>query len=140
MPFHEKSAWILSFALLLGGAVYFSVVALMSAELGQLAPPLLPLVVVYILVMVVIAIIGHIVIGTLAPKDANASLDERERRIFDRAGHLAGYVFASGVVLALGAYLFSYDGNLLFHGVFGSLMLGQLTEYLVQIRLYRATV
>lgn len=140
MPFHEKSAWIMSVALLLGGVFYFAVVVSLSGELGGLVPPILPLVVLYTVLLVVVAVIGHIVVAICAPREANAALDERERRIFDRAGHLSGYVFGAGVLLSLALYLFTYDGNLLFYGVFGSLMLGQLAEYVIQIRLYRAVV
>jgi hypothetical protein len=42
--------------------------------------------------------------------------------------------------MSLGLYLFSYDGNLLFYCVFGSLMISQLVEYGLQIVLYRTTV
>jgi hypothetical protein len=76
-------------------------------------------------------------VGILSPKEANAPLDERERKIVHRAGNLSSYVFATGVVLSLGVYLFSASGDLLFYGVFASLMLGQLAEYLIQIALYR---
>lgn len=36
MPFQEKSAWIMSLALLLGGIFYFRVVVAMSSEIGEL--------------------------------------------------------------------------------------------------------
>ncbi len=140
VPFHEKSAWIMSLALLLGGVVYFGIVASLSAELGRLAPPNVPVVVVYTVVLVIVSIIGHTLIALLSPKDASSAYDERERRIVDRAGNLSGYVFGAGVLLSLALYLFSYDGNLLFYAVFASLMLGQLAEYVAQILLFRGTV
>lgn len=140
VAFHEKSAWIMSLALLLGGAVYFGIVASLSAELGRLAPPNVPVVVVYTVVLVILAIIGHALVALLSPRDANSAYDERERRIVDRAGDLSGYVFGSGVLLSLALYLFTYDGNLLFYAVFASLMLGQLAEYVAQILLFRSTV
>lgn len=140
MAFQEKSAWIMAAALLLGGIFYFGTVASMSAAAGQLAPPILPLVAVYTVILVIIAIIGHIMIAIFAPKDANAPTDERERRIFDRAAHWSGYIFGIGVILALGLYLIFYDGNLLFYGAFASLMLSQLAEYVLQIVFYRSTL
>ncbi|MCG8418029.1 MAG: hypothetical protein MJE77_08825 [Proteobacteria bacterium] len=140
MAFQEKSAWIMSLALLLGGLFYFGVVAWMSSQIGELAPPILPLVAVYTVILIIIAIVGHVVIAVFAPKDANTALDERERQIFDRAGHLSGYVVGVGVLLSLGLYLFSYSGNLLFYGVFASLMISQLAEYAIQIFLYRSGV
>jgi hypothetical protein len=140
MAFHEKSAWIMSLALLLGGIFYFGVVARISSELGHLVPPMLPLVAVYTAVLIAVAIAGHIVIALMAPKEASARLDERERLLAVRAGHHSGSIFGAGVVVSLGLYLFSYDGNLLFYCVFGSLMVSQIAEYGLQIVLYRTTV
>lgn len=140
MPFHEKSAWIMSVSLLLGGAFYCAVVGSLSAELGRLAPPNLPTVVIYTVILTILAVVGHIIAAIAAPKEANGPLDERERRITDRAGHLSSYILGLGVLLALTAYLFSYDGNLLFYGVFASLMLSQLGEYALQIFYYRSFV
>jgi hypothetical protein len=140
MPFQEKSAYIMSFALLLGSIFYFGIVTLMSKELDHWAPPVLPLIVVFTIILVSIAIIGHVLIAVLAPKDANAKMDERERKIFDRAGHISGYFFGTGVVLSLGLYLFFYDGNLLFYTVFGSLIISHFSEYITQIVLYRTVV
>jgi len=137
MAFHEKSAWIMSFALLLGGVFYFGVVARISSEIGQLAPPRLPLVAVYTAILVAVAIAGHIVIAVMTPRDASASLDERERQLAVRAGHISGLVFGAGVIMSLGLYLLSYNGNLFFYSVFGSLMISQLVEYGLQIVLYR---
>jgi hypothetical protein len=133
MPFHEKSAWIMTLALLLGGVFYFGVVAAMSSQLGRLAPPVLPLIAVYSAVLAAIAAIGHVVIAALAPRDTGDRLDERERQVIVRAGHGSGYVLAAGVVVSLGLYLVRYDGHLLFYGVFASLMLAQLAEYVMQI-------
>ena len=87
--------------------------------------------------LVVIAVIGHIVIGILTPREANAAPDERERLIIARAGHFSGYVLGAGVLSALAGYLLTYDGNLLFYGTFASLMLAQLAEYLLQIAGFR---
>ena len=128
MPYQEKSAWVMSMALLAGRVFYFSQVASMSSSLDTLAPPTLPIVVIYTLILAVIAVLGNIVVAALAPGDANTSADERERRIFDRAAHLSGYVLTTGVILSLGLYLLTTDGNTLFYAVFGSLMLGQLAE------------
>lgn len=140
MSFHEKSAWIMSFLLSLLGLVYFYAVAVSWSESGQPAQPMVPLVIVYTVCLVVLSAIGHVAIAILAPKDANTSLDERERQIFNRAGHYSSYVFASGIVMSLGLYLFSHDGNLLFYSVFASLMIGQVMEYAFQILLYRTSV
>lgn len=140
MSFREKSAWVMSLALLLAGAAYFVVVAQMSAALGQIAPPLVPLIVVYVVALTLIAAFGHAIVAALAPKEAHAASDERDRLIVFRAGSFSGVVLGLGIVCAMGTYLVTMSGNALFHGVLASLMIAQLAEYLRQIVLYRTTV
>lgn len=130
----------MSFALLVAGLVYFYVVSVIWSESGQLAQPVLPLVVVYTVCLVVLSVGGHVAIAIMAPKEANAPPDEREQQIFNRAGHYSSYVIAVGILMSLGLYLFSRDGNLLFYTVFASLMVGQVMEYAMQIVLYRTSV
>ena len=137
MAFHEKSAWIMALALLIGGLFYFGLVVLISNGMGELAPPLFPLIVIYTIILIALAIVGHVVIAIMTPKEANAPLDERERQIQHRAGHWSGYVIGVGVIISLGSYLFTRNGDLLFYGVFASLMLSALVEYASQIMLYR---
>lgn len=140
MSYREKTAWIMIVALIFGGFFYFGAVAENSLSKWQLAEPGLPLITRYTIALVVIAVIGHVVTAILSPKDANAPADERDKRITDKAGHLSGYVLGFGVVMSLGAYLFLHNGNLLFYGVFASLMLSQIIEYAVQLLLYRTGV
>lgn len=138
MSFQEKSAWIMSLALALGGIIYFSMVLTLSEGIQQLVPPLMPVVIVYTVILIVIAVIGHIVMAIAAPRDASEEIDERGRLINDRAGNYSSYVLAVGVLLGLGIYLISFNGHLLFYTVFASLMLSQLSEYLLQIWLNRS--
>ncbi|MEM7610873.1 MAG: hypothetical protein AAF270_04305 [Pseudomonadota bacterium] len=137
MAFQEKSAWIMVVALLLGGAFYLNLVSSFSAAIGTLAPPLLPTVIVYTIILIVVAVIGHILIGIMTPREANEPLDERERRIFSKASSFSGYVLGLGVIVSLGHYLILQDGDLLFYSVFASLMIAQIAEYLCRIALYR---
>jgi hypothetical protein len=120
--------------------VYFSTVVSIWFESGQLASPAIPLLVTYTLVICVLAVIGHIVAATLTPKDARTAVDERERQIFSRAGHYGSVVSGAGVVMSLGGYLLSQSGDLLFHTVLASLMLGQVADYVLQIRYYRTSI
>ena len=121
MPFREKSAWIMSAALVLGGIFYFRVVLSAWSESGQLISPGVRLILAYTCFLVVIAIVGHIVAVASAPNDADASVDERERQIFNRAGHYSSYVIAAGIVISLSLYVLSNSGDLLFYTVFASL-------------------
>lgn len=140
MPFYEKSAWIMSVALLLGGVFYVNVVLDASAVAGQLAPPVIKSIVVYTVILVLVSIVGHAAIGILSPKEADAALDERERHIVERAGHWSAYLFGFGVVASLGLYLVTRNGDMLFYAVFASLMVGQFAEYAIQILFYRTAV
>jgi hypothetical protein len=137
MPFREKSAWMMIAALGLAGAGYAAIVVNVSLGLERLAPPLIPLIVVFTIAVIVLAAGSHIFIAALAPKDANAPTDERDRAIAARAGAMSGNVFATGVALALGHYLMVHDGDVLFYAVFAAWTLAQVSEYAFQIALYR---
>lgn len=130
----------MSAALIVGGLFYFLPVVSGWTGSGQLASPLMPRIVTYTVCLVVIAVVGHIVIAALAPKDADAPADEREKLIFDRAGHYSSYVLAAGVLVSLGSYLLSGNGDLMFYVVFASLIASHLAEYVLQIIFYRTNV
>ena len=130
----------MSAALIVGGLIYFLPVLSGWNSSGQLPSPLMPQLVAYTVCLVTIAIVGHIVITALAPKEADAPVDEREKLIFDRAGHYSSYVLAAGVLVSLGTYLLSANGDLLFYVVFASLVASHLAEYLLQIVFYRTSV
>ena len=55
MSFREKSAWWMAIVLGLTAAGYVFVVAMMSQAMGRLAPPLIPLLVVFTFVLTVLA-------------------------------------------------------------------------------------
>lgn len=140
MAFQEKSAWVMSVALVLGGVFYFVAVSDLSTAIGQLAPPILPSIIKYTIILTVVSVVGHIVIAAMTPKDANAPLDEREQTILIRAGHYSSYLLGAGVLLSLGGYLVIHSGDALFYGVFASLMISQFAEYVIRIFYYRATI
>ncbi|WP_018149567.1 hypothetical protein [Henriciella marina] len=140
MSFHEKTAWVMGLIMVVGMIFYFNTVAAMSAGLEQLAPPVLPLVIIYVIIIVVLSIVGHILIAVSKPSEADDTMDERDKLIAGRAGNIAGVVLGVGLISALGIYLFTYDGNLLFHAAFGALMMSQLAEYAARIVYYRSSV
>ncbi|WMS88949.1 hypothetical protein [Pleionea litopenaei] len=137
MSFQEKSAWIMILALIISGFFYFSGVVHLSMSLGSLVPPLLPSLIKYTVTLVIISAVSHIVMAAMNPKEANQKLDERERGIFDRAGHWSGFILGFGVVMALGGYLFSYNGDIMFYTILATLMLAQIAEYVLRIVFYR---
>lgn len=140
MPFREKSAWIMTIALLAGTLLYLGAVLSGGPDGSDLASPQLPGMLAFTAVLVVIAAAGHIVIAALAPREANAPADERERQIFDRAGRYSAHVTTTGIVLSLGVYLLSGSGDLLFYTALASLVIGQLAAYLLQVLFYRTSI
>ena len=137
MSYSEKSAWIMSVALGLSSAYYFATIISMYLTTGEWTPPTLPLLLVYSIILIVIAVVGHIIITIFAKKDVNAKLDERERGIIIRTGHASRYILTTCIILSFGLYLFTYNGDLFFYSVLGSLIIGQLSEYALQIIYYR---
>jgi uncharacterized membrane protein len=139
MAFREKSAWVMIFALLFGGAFYgYSVTAASSYDL--LASPSLPLIGVYTVLLVIVAIVGHIVIALANVSEADVPTDEREHLIFLKAARLSGVLLACGVVLASTGYLLHRQADLLFYGAFASLIVSQVAGYGMQIYLYRRSI
>lgn len=139
MPFKEKSAWIMVITLLSAGSLYFATVMSMS-ETSQLPSPSIPLLVSFTIGLTCIAIIGHIVIALISPKEANDKVDERERSIFNRASYLSGNIFGICIFLSLILYLYTRNGDLLFYTAFGSMFAGQLMDYILQIYFYRSAI
>lgn len=137
MTFNEKSAWIMLAALLVSGLSYAGAVVNLSADLGQLAPPSVPLLIKFTVLLIVISIVGHALIAALRPGESSDRLDEREKRVHDKAGNWSGFVLGAGVITALMAYLMLGQGDLLFYGVLASLVVAQLAEYVLQLAMMR---
>lgn len=137
MSFREKSAWGMSLVLSAGALFYFDKVISLSEALGRTAPPIIGLVIAYVVFIVIASVIVMSVLAASAGKEANAPADERERVIADKAGNWSGYVLAAPALGALWHYSVNLDGNMLFHLIFLSLMLSQISEYAFQIFLCR---
>ena len=140
MSFREKSAWAMSLILTIAGIYYFRKVTGLSQALGETAPPVIGFVIAYVILVVIASIILMSALAMSAGTDADAPADEREKIIQDKAGHWSGYILAVGIFAGLLNYSVSFDGNLLFHIAFASLMLSQIGEYVLQIILYRRGV
>ncbi len=136
-PFREKTAWAMAAILIGGAAFYLNLVISASRALGQTAPPLIGFVIAYVVVIVIASVVLMSALAAISPSEANAPADEREKVIGDKAGNWAGYVMVVPALGALWHYAVNMDGNMLFHLVFLSLMLGQVAEYIFQIVLYR---
>ena len=137
MPFREKTAWAMMLILTVAGAYYTNLVLTASQALGAPAPPIVPFVVAYIVVIVLAAIVIMIPLAIATPEEANAPADERERGLQHKAGDYAGYVLGASIIAALFNFIVTQDGNLMFHIVFAGLMISQICEYGFQIWFYR---
>jgi hypothetical protein len=140
IPFREKTAWAMATILTGGAAFYLNMVISASRALGQTAPPIVGFVIAYVVVIVIASVILMTALAATSPREANAPADEREKIIGDKAGNWSGYVMVVPALGALWHYAVNGDGNMLFHLVFLSLMLGQIAEYAFQIILYRRGV
>ena len=140
IPFREKTAWAMAAILAGGAAFYLNMVISASRALGQTAPPIVGFVIAYVVVIVIASVILMTALAATSPREANAPADEREKIIGDKAGNWSGYVMVVPALGALWHYAVNGNGNMLFHLVFLSLMLGQIAEYAFQIILYRRGV
>ncbi|TAJ72456.1 MAG: hypothetical protein EPO51_10170 [Phenylobacterium sp.] len=97
MSFRELSAWISLVTVVVCFGVYFG-----SIATGSVSPrgfDTLHLLLLCVAALVVLQIASHAVAARLAPKDARAPRDERERLIAWRAQSLGYYVLMVGVLL-----------------------------------------
>jgi len=138
MSFREKSAWISLLAYLAIYGFYFANVALARGEAdgGHFMGLLSKSVVLFVLVTVVLTII--LAIG--APKDAQTPEDEREKLIKLKANSAAGYVLATGVVVAIGALYFDAKSFLVINLLFFVLVMFEVFKIAAQLVLTRRGV
>jgi len=133
MSFREKSAWISLLAYLTIYGFYFANVALAlargEADGGHFLGLLSKSVVLFVLVTVVLTIV--LAIG--APKDAQTPEDEREKLIKLKANSAAGYVLATGVVVAIGALYFDAKSFLVINLLFFVLVMFEVFKIAAQL-------
>ncbi|HEX5696859.1 MAG TPA: hypothetical protein VFZ15_10745 [Acidimicrobiia bacterium] len=136
MTFQEKSAIVMTGALLLVYGSYFWVVLrwMSVSPVDEIAYQ--PLMIVAIVPLVLLATLSHIVLAIINPKEARA-YDERDRAITIRAEQISGYVLAVGVfvglVLAMGEIPHFYIANSLLL----AWVLAEITDRVTKIVLYR---
>ena len=138
MSFREQSAWVMALLMIATGLYYGWSVAAASRAIGATAPAIV--VIGYVFWLVVGSIVIQVALALSSPKEATAPADERERSVEQRAGNWSGFVLAAGAVLALGHFLVSGDGNMLFHLVMTSLIVSQIADYSLQILLLRRSL
>jgi hypothetical protein len=140
MSFREKSAWISLLTI-----VVVSILFLLELPYPWTLTPtpsgfLFRVLLAAIATFVVIAIVAHVVVAALAPRDARAQGDERERLIALRATRLSGFVYA---VLSLGSIALIHLGANQFalgYAVLFSFVLAEAVNCIARIVYFRRGV
>ena len=94
MSYKEKSAWVMCLALMLGALFYGYAVLGMTAQTAH--SPLTGIVVIYVLIIVLISIVGHIIAALVSVDEAEAVADERDKLISVRANSASSHILGLG--------------------------------------------
>lgn len=135
MPFKEKIAWISVVTTILVWGGYFG---FMLATGGKLHGS------VYfagffgaVVAQTILMVIAAIVTAALAPADASAGTDERDRNIARRAYALAYPVLIVLVICVAGSVHLGFDRIDMAYGIMGSIVIAEIVHYAAQIAGYR---
>lgn len=132
--FEEKSVWIqlAATAGVLGS--YFLIAGRMYAVGVRHLVPYVPLFAVAVVALVAVLVVGHIAVVLANRPDGP---DERDRLIGWRAESNSGWILAAGVILAIMGMIASYDDVVIAHLLLLSLLVSQLTAFVLQLVYYR---
>lgn len=132
LSFQEKSLWLMLVSLVVAFSFYFMTV--LPTHGAEVMPHQVVLFVLAVVMLVIMAIVGHILIALV---DRRARTDERDRLISLKGSRNAGFVLATGVFTALCTAVL-VKGNFAFtHVLLASWVLAQLVEIGSQLFLYR---
>ena len=136
MSFQEKSAFATLAGLFVVYGVHFAIVGrwLAASSVGEIAYQ--PLMLVAVVVLVVFAVVSHIVIAVVNPKEADA-YDERDRLIDLRSERVGGYVLAVGVFFGLVLAMGEVEHFFVAQTLLLSLVLAQISDEATKVVLYR---
>ncbi len=135
MPFREKIAWISATTTILVWGGYFGFMLATGGKLhggvyfmGFIAA---------VVVQAVLMIIAATITAVLAPADAGAASDERDRNIGRRAYALAYPVLITLVICVAGSVHLGFDRIDMAYGIMGSIVIAEIVHYAAQIAGYR---
>jgi hypothetical protein len=132
--FEEKSVWIQLVATAGVLGAYFLVAGRMYAVGVRHLVPYVPLFTVAVVALVAVVAVGHIAVA-LANRPEGP--DERDRLIGWRAESNSGWILAAGVILAIMGLIASYDDVVIAHLLLLSLLISQITAFVLQLVYYR---
>lgn len=132
--FEEKSVWVQLVATSGVLGAYFVVAGRMYAVGVRHLVPYVPLFAVAVVALVAVLVVGHIAVVVASRPEGR---DERDRLIGWRAESHSGWILASGVILAIMGMIASYDDVLVAHLLLLSLLVSQVTAFVLQLVYYR---
>ena len=137
MSFREKTSWISLILTLLGFGSYFA--TLIYAEITHSASHgyYIGYLIGVVFAITIIFIVSTIVIAIMAPDDANARLDERDRIIAYRAAYWPYFLIIVGTFSAMASIHLGGDLFWMMNGLLGVIVLAEIARYASAIALYR---
>ena len=135
MPFKEKIAWVSVVTTVLVWGGFFGT---MAATGGHLPGK------VYMVgffgaavVQAVLAAVAAIVIAVMAPKDASAASDERDKTIARRSYAIAYPVLLTLIVCVAAGLHLGFNARDMAYGIMGAIVIAEIVHYGAQIVGYR---
>jgi hypothetical protein len=135
MSFKEKIAWISVVTTVLVWGSYFG---FMAATHGQHPGPVYFIAfVAAVIVQTILVAAASIVTAVLAPADASAGSDERDRAISQRAYALAYPVLLALILCVAASIHFGARPVAMAYGIMGAIVIAEIVHYAAQIAGYR---
>lgn len=145
MSFHEKNNALMLGAIVLVYGAYFLIVlglpVMSDTDIDVNARLVMSngLMLGSVVALVAIAIIGHILITVLAPKDADKH-DERDRLIEMRGDQRGGFVMAFGALCGMGLAMLAMPHFWIVNAILAGLVLGEIVKAVSKLIDYRRGV
>uniref|UniRef100_UPI0035CBFDCB hypothetical protein n=1 Tax=uncultured Sphingomonas sp. TaxID=158754 RepID=UPI0035CBFDCB len=135
MPFREKIAWIsVATTIVIWGGFF----GFMAVTRGQYAGPVyLVGFVGAVIVQAILVTVASIVTALLAPRDASAGSDERDRTIARRSYAIAYPVLLTLVVCVVASLHLGASKIDMAYGIMGAIVIAEIVHYGAQIAGYR---
>lgn len=137
--FSEKSAWVMFPALLIASLFYVAPI-FGALRAGDPLPPPGMNVIVFILILIALAIVGHVIAALVDVSSAYEAADERDRNVILHAEAWSSTVFGFVALLGLVSYFVLRSGDILFHVVFSGLILSHLISSGLTLIAYRRSI
>ena len=136
MSFQEKSTALMLVIMLVVYGAYFATIA---SRLGDTAVDQIPYqawMLVTVVILVVLAIVGHIVVAVLPSYDGDES-DERDRLVDLRGESFGGFVLGVGALGALLLAMAEFDHFWIANAILLALVLSEIVASVAKLALYR---